>query len=226
MHYEYIFCNFRFSVGCIRNKSAQFAKRIYESMKGLGTDDDTLIRVSVSRCEVDMVQIAQEFKQRYDDDLAHYVAVSYILNLNLKLHFEFELESDINSLFPERCGFHYQCVIFKCVVVITFMSISSAFAFRWMTQGPADDKSTLVQVMAWCRQATSHYLNQCWVRSMMLYSITRPHWDIKNNAWVTVNNDFGVASEAICQWFSRVTKSWVKIIGKSHHEWPQNRYSR
>ena len=25
-----------------------------------------------------------------------------------------------------------------------------------------DDKSTLVQVMAWCRQATSHYLSQCW----------------------------------------------------------------
>ena len=27
-----------------------------------------------------------------------------------------------------------------------------------------DDKSTLVQVMAWCRQATSHYLSQCWPR--------------------------------------------------------------
>ena len=50
--------------------------------------------------------------------------------------------------------------------------------------------------------------------------------DIKNNARVTVNNDFGVMSEAICQWFSRVTKSRVKIIGKSHHEWPKNRYSR
>ena len=25
-----------------------------------------------------------------------------------------------------------------------------------------DDKSTLGQVMAWCRQATSHYLSQCW----------------------------------------------------------------
>ena len=37
--------------------------------------------------------------------------------------------------------------------------------------------------------------------------------DIKNNAWVTANNDFWVTSEA-------------KIIGKSHHEWPQNRYSR
>ena len=49
---------------------------------------------------------------------------------------------------------------------------------------------------------------------------------IKNNAWVTVNNDFWVTSEAICQYFSRVTKSRMKIIGKSHHEWPQNRYSR
>ena len=26
--------------------------------------------------------------------------------------------------------------------------------------------------------------------------------DIKNNAWVTVNNDFLVKSEVICQWFS------------------------
>ena len=39
-----------------------------------------------------------------------------------------------------------------------------------------DDKSTLVQVMAWCRQATSHYLSQCWPRSMTLYGITRPQW--------------------------------------------------
>ena len=27
---------------------------------------------------------------------------------------------------------------------------------------------------------------------------------------------------AICQWFSRVTKSRGKIIGKSHHDWPPN----
>ena len=29
-------------------------------------------------------------------------------------------------------------------------------------------------VMAWCRQATSHYLNQCWPRSPTLYGATRP----------------------------------------------------
>ena len=36
-----------------------------------------------------------------------------------------------------------------------------------------DDKSTLVQVMAWCRQAPSHYLNQCWPISMSPYGVTR-----------------------------------------------------
>ena len=39
-----------------------------------------------------------------------------------------------------------------------------------------DDKSTLVQVMAWGRQATSHYLSQCWPRSMLPYGVTRPQW--------------------------------------------------
>ena len=35
-------------------------------------------------------------------------------------------------------------------------------ALNWMLLVDlTDDKSTLFQVMAWCRQATSHYLNQC-----------------------------------------------------------------
>ena len=34
--------------------------------------------------------------------------------------------------------------------------------------------STLVQVIAWCHQAASYYLSQCWPRSMLPYSITRP----------------------------------------------------
>ena len=31
-----------------------------------------------------------------------------------------------------------------------------------------DGKSTMFQVMAWCRQAPSHYLIQCWPRSLTL----------------------------------------------------------
>ena len=39
-----------------------------------------------------------------------------------------------------------------------------------------DDKSTLVQVMAWCFQSPSHYLSQCWPRSLSPYGVTRPQW--------------------------------------------------
>ena len=46
--------------------------------------------------------------------------------------------------------------------------------------------------MAWCRQATSHYLSQCWPRSMSPYGITRPQWV---NSCTTLifqaGNDFG-----------------------------------
>ena len=34
--------------------------------------------------------------------------------------------------------------------------------------------------MAWCHQATSHYLSQCWLRSMSSYGVTRPQWFNKN----------------------------------------------
>ena len=30
--------------------------------------------------------------------------------------------------------------------------------------------------MAWCHQATSHYLSQCWPRSLSPYGVTRPQW--------------------------------------------------
>ena len=54
--------------------------------------------------------------------------------------------------------------------------ISSEIALRWTSLDLNDDKSTLVQVMAWCHQATSHYLNQYWPRSLPLYGITKPQW--------------------------------------------------
>jgi len=47
-------------------------------MKGLGTDDDTLCRVMVSRCEVDMVQIKEEFQRKYKQTLAMFISVSVL----------------------------------------------------------------------------------------------------------------------------------------------------
>ena len=48
--------------------------------------------------------------------------------------------------------------------------------------------SKLIQVMTWCRQATSHYLGQCWPRSMSPKGVTRPQWVYSrstcDNSWV------------------------------------------
>ena len=44
----------------------------------------------------------------------------------------------------------------------------------WMPQDLTDDKSALVQIMAWCRQTTIHYLNQCRPRSPSSHGFTRP----------------------------------------------------
>ena len=53
---------------------------------------------------------------------------------------------------------------------------SSDIDIREISQNLTEDKQTLVQVMRWCHQATCHYLNQCWQRSMIIDGITGPQW--------------------------------------------------
>ncbi|XP_030835585.1 annexin-B12 isoform X2 [Strongylocentrotus purpuratus] len=60
-------------VQCVRNTPAYFAEKLYKSMKGLGTDDDTLMRVIISRVEIDMVEIKQEFQRAYNQSLGRFI---------------------------------------------------------------------------------------------------------------------------------------------------------
>ena len=82
----------------------------------------------------------------------------------------------INSLAPGRPRCHFKTAIFNFVLLIGIFTSSKDNALRWMPWDLTNDKSTLVQVMAWCRQATSHYLSQCWPSSTSPYGVTRPQW--------------------------------------------------
>ena len=84
----------------------------------------------------------------------------------------------VNSLAPGRFENNFQNVFFKLISWIDTLSNPCETVLRRMPQNPSDDKSTLVQVMAWCRQATSHYLSQCWPRSLSPYGVARPRWII------------------------------------------------
>ena len=82
----------------------------------------------------------------------------------------------LNSLDPGRSSCDFENVIFNLALLIGIFKSSYDNVLRWMPQNLTDDKSTLVQVMAWRHQATSHYLNQCWLRFSTPHGITRPQW--------------------------------------------------
>lgn len=56
-------------VKCIRSTTEYFATRLHKSMKGLGTADNTLIRIMVSRSEIDMMDIREAFRTKYEKSL-------------------------------------------------------------------------------------------------------------------------------------------------------------
>ena len=66
------------SVRCVKHKFNHFARQLQKTMKGLGTDDDTLVRVIVSRCEIDLVNIKEEFEKLTGQTLQQYIAVSLL----------------------------------------------------------------------------------------------------------------------------------------------------
>lgn len=74
---------FVFKVQCVKDKQAYFAELLYKSMKGAGTNETLLIRVIVSRCEIDMVQIKEKFESMYSATLASFIKV--ILGTFIKL---------------------------------------------------------------------------------------------------------------------------------------------
>ena len=52
-------------------------------------------------------------------------------------------------------------MVVNLVLVIDGWSISCEITLRWLSLDLTDDKSSLVQIMTWCCQATRHYPNQC-----------------------------------------------------------------
>ncbi|XP_077989605.1 uncharacterized protein LOC144443887 isoform X2 [Glandiceps talaboti] len=61
-------------VRCVQNKNKYFADKLYKTMKGAGTKDDPLIRIVVSRCEIDMINIKKEFQTAYNKSLGKFIA--------------------------------------------------------------------------------------------------------------------------------------------------------
>ncbi|KAH1170513.1 hypothetical protein KIL84_001498 [Mauremys mutica] len=64
-------------VKCVRSVPAYFAESLFYAMKGAGTDDDTLIRIMVSRSEIDLLDIRREFRKNFAKSLHHMIQMAY-----------------------------------------------------------------------------------------------------------------------------------------------------
>ena len=67
-----------------------------------------------------------------------------------------ETSNAFNSLSPGRCGNNFKSIDFKLIKQNTRLGSHNEISLSWMKQNLINEKSTLVQVMAWWRQATSY----------------------------------------------------------------------
>ncbi|KAH8309967.1 hypothetical protein KR067_010868, partial [Drosophila pandora] len=58
---------------CVTNKADYFASRLHKSMAGIGTNDTQLIRVIITRSEIDMVDIKVAFERLYGKTLKSWI---------------------------------------------------------------------------------------------------------------------------------------------------------
>ena len=67
-------------------------------------------------------------------------------------------------------------MVFRLIIQsISSWSSPCEFALKGTPQNVTKEKSTLVQVMAWCRhRAPSHYVRQCWHRSVSRNGVNMP----------------------------------------------------
>jgi len=64
---------FKALVKCAANRPLYFAERLHKSMKGGGTNDSSLIRVIVTRSEIDLENVKKEFLTKYKKTLATWI---------------------------------------------------------------------------------------------------------------------------------------------------------
>ena len=111
-------------------------------------------------------------------------------------------------------------VIFNLPLLIGFFRSSDDNAPRWMPWDFMDDKSTLVQVMAWCHQPTSHYLSQCWPSSMSRYGVTRPQW-VKKIMWMA-----SIIFSCLCKYSEKSTATNIILQPYSHDTYKAISFSK
>ena len=121
-----------------------------------------------------------------------------------------------NSLAQVGCGCDFECLVFKDILASNILSISvRLLSYECYRVSAMRSQSTLVQVMALCRQTTSHYLSQYWP---MIYT-NGQRYGITTNKWHLREFDRYLLFLVVC---SIAEQNTVDFINPLHNqiEWP------
>ena len=77
---------------------------------------------------------------------------------------------ELNTLRPNQNGRHFADDILKCIFLNENTWILIEISLKFVPKGSINNIPALVQIMAWCRQVTSHYLNQVWLVYWRIYA--------------------------------------------------------
>lgn len=72
---------------CTTNKAEFFASRLHKSMAGIGTNDTQLIRLIVTRCEIDLNDIKIAFERLYGKSLRSWIKGDTSGIISLPIHY-------------------------------------------------------------------------------------------------------------------------------------------
>ena len=75
--------------------------------------------------------------------------------------------------------------LFKCIFLNENVWITTKISLKFVPKIPINNIPALVQIMAWCRQATSHYLNQWWYDYQSIYASL----DLSELMWCILSED-------------------------------------
>jgi annexin A7/11 len=71
----------------VQDRVLFYAHRLFKAMEGMGTNDTTLIRIIVSRAELDLGNIKRTFEKMFNKTLYSAVKVSFVMLFLLSLTF-------------------------------------------------------------------------------------------------------------------------------------------
>ena len=90
---------------------------------------------------------------------------------------QYKINGDsVKTLSPRQNERHFADDIFKCIFLNENIWISIKISLKFIPKCPINNIPALVSIMAWRRQATSHYLNQWWSSQLTHICVTRPQW--------------------------------------------------